>query len=664
MEELRIVKGIGIKSIKLLNKLNINNIYDLVTHYPFRYNILEKTGLDSERVVLEGIVESIPTVNRFKGNMNVMNFRFNTNDTIVNVSIFNRAFLKSSLRIGKPIVVIGKYDKFKNTVTASEIRFGVLGDKTKIEPIYSTTSGLSNKILSRYISNALDIYLNNIYGYVPKYIREKYNLMDKKEAVKIIHNPSNIGELKQAQISLKYDELFIFMLKTNYLKMRNKKEKSGLNRDGDISKVEGFINQLPFLLTFDQRTAIDEILKDLKDSIRMNRLLQGDVGSGKTVVAAIAMYYNFLSGYQSALMVPTEVLANQHYQSIKDLFKNVDINIGLLTGSLSKKEKMQIYENLKSGKIDIIIGTHALIQDNVEYYNLGLVITDEQHRFGVNQRANLRNKGMMPDILYMSATPIPRTYALTIYGDMEISNIKTMPSDRKPIKTLLKSSKEMKEVLTLMWEELEKGHQIYVIAPLIEESEKLDLTNVNLLKEKIEVAFGKKYNIGILHGRMDAREKEKVMDEFSSNKINILISTTVIEVGVNVLNATMIVIFDADRFGLSTLHQLRGRVGRSNLESCAILISDKEKERLNIMKETNDGFLISEADFKIRGYGDLFGVKQSGDMAFKIADLKKDFKILLQAKEDSYNLLNNDSFNTSLEYEKLRQILSKLDNLD
>lgn len=664
MEELRIVKGIGIKSIKLLNKLNINNIYDLVTHYPFRYNILEKTGLDSERVVLEGIVESIPTVNRFKGNMNVMNFRFNTNDTIVNVSIFNRAFLKSSLRIGKPIVVIGKYDKFKNTVTASEIRFGVLGDKTKIEPIYSTTSGLSNKILSRYISNALDIYLNNIYGYVPKYIREKYNLMDKKEAVKIIHNPSNIGELKQAQISLKYDELFIFMLKINYLKMRNKKEKSGLNRDGDISKVEGFINQLPFLLTFDQRTAIDEILKDLKDSIRMNRLLQGDVGSGKTVVAAIAMYYNFLSGYQSALMVPTEVLANQHYQSIKDLFKNVDINIGLLTGSLSKKEKMQIYENLKSGKIDIIIGTHALIQDNVEYYNLGLVITDEQHRFGVNQRANLRNKGMMPDILYMSATPIPRTYALTIYGDMEISNIKTMPSDRKPIKTLLKSSKEMKEVLTLMWEELEKGHQIYVIAPLIEESEKLDLTNVNLLKEKIEVAFGKKYNIGILHGRMDAREKEKVMDEFSSNKINILISTTVIEVGVNVLNATMIVIFDADRFGLSTLHQLRGRVGRSNLESCAILISDKEKERLNIMKETNDGFLISEADFKIRGYGDLFGVKQSGDMAFKIADLKKDFKILLQAKEDSYNLLNNDSFNTSLEYEKLRQILSKLDNLD
>lgn len=664
MEELRIVKGIGIKSIKLLNKLNINNIYDLVTHYPFRYNILEKTGLDSERVVLEGIVESIPTVNRFKGNMNVMNFRFNTNDTIVNVSIFNRAFLKSSLRIGKPIVVIGKYDKFKNTVTASEIRFGVLGDKTKIEPIYSTTSGLSNKILSRYISNALDIYLNNIYDYVPKYIREKYNLMDKKEAVKIIHNPSNIGELKQAQISLKYDELFIFMLKTNYLKMRNKKEKSGLNRDGDISKVEGFINQLPFLLTFDQRTAIDEILKDLKDSIRMNRLLQGDVGSGKTVVAAIAMYYNFLSGYQSALMVPTEVLANQHYQSIKDLFKNVDINIGLLTGSLSKKEKMQIYENLKSGKIDIIIGTHALIQDNVEYYNLGLVITDEQHRFGVNQRANLRNKGMMPDILYMSATPIPRTYALTIYGDMEISNIKTMPSDRKPIKTLLKSSKEMKEVLTLMWKELEKGHQIYVIAPLIEESEKLDLTNVNLLKEKIEVAFGKKYNIGILHGRMDAREKEKVMDEFSSNKINILISTTVIEVGVNVLNATMIVIFDADRFGLSTLHQLRGRVGRSNLESCAILISDKEKERLNIMKETNDGFLISEADFKIRGYGDLFGVKQSGDMAFKIADLKKDFKILLQAKEDSYNLLNIDSFNTSLEYEKLRQILSKLDNLD
>lgn len=664
MEELKLVKGIGIKSIKLLNKLNIYNIYDLVTHYPFRYNILEKTGLNSERVVLEGIVESVPTVTRFRGNMNRMAFRFNTNGTIVNVNIFNRAFLKPSLKVGKAIIVIGKYDRLKNTVTASEIRLAKLGEDIKIEPIYSTTSGLSNKVLSRYISNAVDLYINNIYDYVPKYIKDKYNLIDKKEAIKIIHNPSNIGELKQAQISLKYDELFLFMLKINHLKLCNKKEVNGLNRDGDISKLEGFINHLPFLLTFDQKAALDEILKDLKESIRMNRLLQGDVGSGKTVVALIAMYYNFLSGYQSALMVPTEVLAFQHYQSTKDLFKDININIELLTGSLNKREKSKIYEGLKNGEIDIIIGTHALIQDNVEYNNLGLVITDEQHRFGVNQRANLKNKGVMPDILYMSATPIPRTYALTIYGDMDISNIKTMPSDRKPIKTLLKTTKEIKEVLTLMWDELEKGHQIYVIAPLIEESEKLDLTNINLLREKMELAFGKKHTVDILHGRMDSREKEKVMTDFSSNKISILISTTVIEVGVNILNATMIVIFDADRFGLSTLHQLRGRVGRSNLESCAILISDKDKERLNIMEQTNDGFLISEADFNLRGQGDLFGVKQSGDMAFKIADIKKDFKILLQAKADSLELINNDLFYTSPDYQKLRETLIGNDNLD
>ena len=429
------------------------------------------------------------------------------------------------------------------------------------------------------------------------------------------------------------------MFKINYLKEENKKANSGIARSIDESKVNNFISSLPFELTKDQVTAVNTIIKDLKSPNRMNRLLQGDVGSGKTIVSFIAMYANYLSGYQSALMAPTEILATQHFSNLKEVFKDYNLNMALLTGSTPKKEKDLIYEELKNGDIDIIVGTHALIQDDVTYHNLGLVITDEQHRFGVNQRANLQNKGQKPDTLYMSATPIPRTYALTIYGDMDVSTIKTRPKGRKKIKTVVKTNKEIKDVLELMYEELKEGHQIYVIAPLIEESENSDLTNVNDLKEKMTLAFGSKYKIDLVHGKMASAAKELIMNEFLQNKVQILISTTVIEVGVDVPNATMMVIFNAERFGLSTLHQLRGRVGRSELQSSCILISDNDTKRLEIMENTNDGFEISEEDFKLRGHGDLFGTKQSGDMTFKIADLKADYKILLQAREDSLEYL-------------------------
>ena len=668
MTDLSKVKGIGSKTILILQKLGINNISDLISYYPYRYEILARTDLSNpnydDRVVVEGIIESIPTIARFKGRMNRMTFRVNANGLITNVVIFNRAFLKNQLKLGRNIVIIGKYDRPKNTIVASNIKFEPLGDKIKIEPVYHTTNGLSNKMLNNYINNALELYQNAIEDLIPQYIMEAYHFISKKEAFKIIHNPINIEELKKAQIMLKYEELFIFMLKINYLNIKRKNETEGLRRNIDMSRVEGFINSFPFLLTFDQKRSIDEIIKDLRERPRMNRLLQGDVGSGKTIVAVVAMYTNYLSGYQTALMAPTEILAIQHYHTIKNLFKDIDINIELLTSNVERKKRQKIYEEIAKGEIDIIIGTHALIQEELKYQNLGLVITDEQHRFGVNQRANLQNKGYMPDVLYMSATPIPRTYALTIYGDMDISNIKTMPSGRKEVTTYLKSTKELTEVLELMWKELQQNHQIYVIAPLIEESDKIDLTNVNLLKEKMEIAFGKKYNIGILHGKMSNVEKERVMKQFENNKINILISTTIVEVGIDVPNATMMVIFDAHRFGLSTLHQLRGRVGRSHLQSYAILISDKESERLKIMEQTNDGFAISEADFNLRGSGDLFGVRQSGDMVFKIADIKKDFKILLQAKEDSMKLLTSDSFDHTDEYFSLRKILMELTHLN
>lgn len=641
------VKGVGSRTSMLLKKLNINTVDDLVTHYPYRYEFIKRSNLkekcEDDKVIIDGKVEMIPILVRLKGNLNKMNFRLATSTKeIVGVSIFNRAYLKNQLLVGTNITVFGKYEKNKNVILASEIRMGLLPKGEKIEAVYHGTVGLNSKAISGFINTALMEYGNDLEDYIPKYLLEKYNFLNKKTALNIIHNPSTKEKLKEASIRLKYEELFVYMAKINYLKLKNKNIKDGIEKDFDKEKLDKVIKSLPYELTIDQKTVLNEILEDLTSKRRMNRLLQGDVGSGKTIISIIAMVANYLSGYQSALMVPTEILATQHYETMKEILKDLNVNIALLTGSLPKNKKDLIHEELKLGKIDMVVGTHALIQEEVVYKNLGLVITDEQHRFGVLQRTSLQNKGIMPDVLYMSATPIPRTYALTLYGDMDISTIRTLPKGRKKIKTYLKSYSEIKDVLKMMYEELLKNHQIYVIAPLIEESETLDLTTVNELKDKMNLAFGEKYNVGIIHGKLKQTEKDKIMEDFVNNKIQILISTTVIEVGVNVLNTTMMVIFDANRFGLSTLHQLRGRVGRSALESSCILISDYDSERLNVMTTTNDGFEISEEDFKIRGHGDLFGTKQSGDMTFKIADIKEDYKILLQAKKDSMEFLLNN----------------------
>lgn len=641
------VKGVGSRTSMLLKKLNINTVDDLVTHYPYRYEFIKRSNLkekcEDDKVIIDGKVEMIPILVRLKGNLNKMNFRLATSTKeIVGVSIFNRAYLKNQLLVGTNITVFGKYEKNKNVILASEIRMGLLPKGEKIEAVYHGTVGLNSKAISSFINTALMEYGNELEDYIPKYLLEKYNFLNKKTALNIIHNPSTKEKLKEASIRLKYEELFVYMAKINYLKLKNKNIKDGIEKNFDKEKLDKVIKSLPYELTVDQKLVLNEILEDLTSKRRMNRLLQGDVGSGKTIISIIAMVANYLSGYQSALMVPTEILATQHYETMKEILKDLNVNIALLTGSLPKNKKDLIHEELKLGKIDMVVGTHALIQEEVVYKNLGLVITDEQHRFGVLQRTSLQNKGITPDVLYMSATPIPRTYALTLYGDMDISTIRTLPKGRKPIKTYLKSYSEIKDVLKMMYEELLKNHQIYVIAPLIEESETLDLTTVNELKDKMNLAFGEKYNVGIIHGKLKQTEKDKIMEDFVNNKIQILISTTVIEVGVNVLNTTMMVIFDANRFGLSTLHQLRGRVGRSALESSCILISDYDSERLNVMTTTNDGFEISEEDFKIRGHGDLFGTKQSGDMTFKIADIKEDYKILLQAKKDSMEFLLNN----------------------
>ena len=638
-----LLRGIGPKTSKILNKLDIYTIEDLVTYYPFRYDILKRTDMskvmDGDKVILDGYLEEDAKLFRY-GRNDRMNFRFFSSNNIYNVTIFNRGFLKSKLLVGTNITIIGKYDKKFNSIVASDLHFGLLPNKTEIVPIYHVTPGITSKQLNEYVNIALP-FVNYIDSYIPDYLEEKYNFDTKINAIKELHNPTSTNNFKLALSRLKFEELFVFMMKMTYLK-NSRKAKDGLMRNIDYKEVEDFINKLPFTLTIDQLSSVKDIYNDLISQSRMNRLLQGDVGSGKTVISFIALYINYLSGYQGALMAPTEILANQHLINIQKIFKDYDIKVKLLTGKMKSSEKKKINEELKNGNIDILIGTHALFQDDIVYKNLGLVITDEQHRFGVNQRQSLKNKGITPDILYMSATPIPRTYALTIYGDMDVSSIKTMPSGRKKVITNLYKEENIKDVLDAMYKELLSGHQIYVVAPLIEESDKSDMENTSALEEKMNKAFGKKYTIGVLHGKMTSLEKDKVMEDFKNNKIQILVSTTVIEVGVDVKNATMIVIFDAYRFGLSALHQLRGRVGRNDLQSYCLLISDKESKRLEVLTKTSDGFVVAEEDFKLRGSGDLFGQRQSGDMNFKLANIKNDFNVLLKAKEEAELYLKSD----------------------
>lgn len=643
------IKGIGPKSKELLNRLNIYTIDDLLTYYPFRYDTLKRTDLfnpredlNNKKIVLDGKVDSLVLTNHFR-KVNKLSFRITTIYGKMGVVIFNRAFLLNSLKIGTNIVVIGKYDKQNNILVASDILFKTLGKKEEIIPVYHLTSGLTSNTLRKFINEGLATYKDQVIDNIPEYLIGKYNFSSKKFALSIVHNPSDKERLEEVLNRLRYEELFEFMFKINYLKFKRKKENIGIKRDVDIKKLDSAIKTLAFELTEDQLKTTYDIVEDLSSEKQMNRIIQGDVGSGKTIVSFLAIYYNFLSGYQSALMAPTEILAIQHYNNLKELKFAKNLRIELLVGKLKKKEKEDIYKAIENKEVDVVIGTHAIIQEGLKYHNLGLVITDEQHRFGVNQRANLRNKGNYPDVLYMSATPIPRTYALTIYGDMDISSIKKMPKGRKPVETIIKSEAEIKDVLEMMYKELVNNHQIYVISPLIEESDNSDLNDVEKIESNMKKAFGSKFNVGVMHGKMKSAEKELIMQEFKQKKIDILVSTTVIEVGVDVENATMIVIFDADRFGLSTLHQLRGRVGRSSLESKCILISNTDKERLNIMTKTTDGFKISEEDFKLRGSGDLFGTKQSGDMSFKLANLKRDYNLLIDAKKDTEEFLKDKS---------------------
>lgn len=659
------IKGIGPKTIASLNKLNIYTSEDLLTYYPYRYNFYQVTNITNDSgdksIVINGTIASIPRIFYIKRTLNRLMFKFNTGNVLINVTIFNRGYLKPNLTINKLITIIGKYNPKNNSFMASDIKLTPIMNM-EFEPVYHLIQDIKRANFIKILNNLLNqnYYLNN---YIPDEFMQKYHFISKMEAVKIIHHPNSELSLKASRLMLSYEELFVFMLKINFLKQKRLLTQKCKIKTFDDNKITTFIKSLPFTLTDDQVNAVEKIKEDFNSNKQMNRLILGDVGSGKTIVSFIAMYMNSLAGYQSVLMAPTEILAVQHYDNMVNLFAKLNLNIKLLTSSTSKKERLSIIKELYDGSIDVLIGTHSVLNDDLKFKKLGLVITDEQHRFGVKQRENLQNKGEYVDVIYLSATPIPRTLALTIYGDMDISKIKTKPSNRKPVETKILKYHDLKIALSAVLEEIKQNHQAYIIAPLIEDENGTNLETTSELAKKIDLAFNHKIPIGILHGKLKGKAKEEVINDFKENKTKILVSTTVVEVGVDIKNATTMIIFNAERFGLATLHQLRGRIGRNDFACKCFLISDQEIERLKVLEQSNDGFYISEKDFEMRGSGDLFGVKQSGDLSFKIANLKTDFKVLLQCKEDSASFLKDNIRNLN-QFPLQKEVLESISQAD
>ncbi len=646
--------------ITLLESMGIHNIKDLVLYFPYRYEVIEPTELiDQEKVIIEATLIDQPKL-FFKGRLSRLTFTVLYKDLPLKVAIFNRHFLKAHMHEGMTLTLIGKYTQKNHSLVASEMKLQPLDQLEGITPVYTVKGKMTQKSLRSYINKALHFYQNHIADILPDYLMQQYHLISRQDAYFKIHQPHQNSDVIQAIRYLKYEEFFKFQLTMNYIKQYHH-EHVGMMKEIDDKKLQQFINQLPFSLTKDQNTAVEEIINDLKSDKLMYRFVQGDVGSGKTVVGAIGLYANYLAGYQGAMMAPTEILALQHYQSLTHLFQNTDVKIGLLTGHLSQKEKNELYLQIAQGDIDLIVGTHALFQEKVQYQNLGLVITDEQHRFGVEQRKALKDKGQKVDFLVMSATPIPRTLAMSLYGDMDVSTIQSMPRGRKKVITEYVPSISMKPFLPHLKQYLASGGQCYVVCPLVNESESLNCRDANQIYDAMSRYFKGQYKVGLVHGKLSDEQKNEMMKQFSDNQIQILVSTTVIEVGVDVANANMIVIYNADRFGLSQLHQLRGRVGRGSQQGYCYLLSDSKikeaKERLMFLANHNDGFEISKYDLQIRGPGDLLGQKQSGVPTFMIGDVMKDFNILEIARKDAIDALNNHASD-----EKLKQLLLEIKN--
>lgn len=656
------LKGVGTKTTAALGSLGIYSIYDLLFYFPFRYDELQTLPLDQimdgQKVMLKGIVATEAFVSRFGYKKTRLSFKMRIDHDVIMVNFFNQPWLKNKIEIGQEVAIYGKYNVARQSLTAFKFVAAKEND-SGMAPIYPVNRHVKQKKLVDLINVAIDDFIDQVQDIVPEKLRQEYRLLKDQVIIEKMHHPKNSHEAELAKRSAIFREFFIFELQLALL-TRNDGKQMGYAKKYDLTEIAQLTKSLPFELSDDQKHVVNEIFADMHSDGQMRRLLQGDVGSGKTVVAVYAIFAAITAGYQAALMVPTEILATQHFKKIDELLRPLGVRVALLTGNTKTLERREIYRELTDGTINVVIGTHALIQDSVIFKKLGLVIIDEQHRFGVGQRQALINKGDQPDILAMTATPIPRTLALTVYGDMTVSEIHHLPAGRKPIISTWKTSSQMKEVYRQMQEQLNQGFQIYAVTPLITESETLDLKNAEELHEKLSHDFPDQ-KVVLLHGQMPGAQKDEIMAAFAAGEINILVTTSVIEVGVDVANANMMVIYNADRFGLSQLHQLRGRIGRGQTQSYCVFLADPKtdsgKARMKIIALTNDGFKLAEEDLKMRGEGDLFGKAQSGLPEFRVGDVVNNYNTLVVAQKEARALIAADPDLSDPGHKALKQVL-------
>ena len=669
------LKGIGEKYAQLLGRLSVYTVEDLVGLYPRDYELYQEPAFistlspdyENNNVVIDGVVSKKIDVYHTGKLAVISTFINDENGDRIKCTWFNMPFLKSSLKLGMRYIFRGRF-VIKNGIKILEqpqmyTRSQYSEIEGTMQPIYPLTKGLSNKTVANAVHQALEKFDAGLEKeYIPGYVRQKNELAEHNYAVVNIHFPKSMEDYIQARKRLAFEEFFLFVLAVRSLRNSNERIPNGYIIQND-SRTDDFIEKLPFSLTNGQKSAWTEVKKNMSGKGLMSRLIQGDVGSGKTIIAVLALMNTAYAGYQAAMMVPTEVLAKQQYDSITKMFNNmgVELNVSLLVGSMTAAAKRKVYEDIENGSTDIVIGTHAVIQEKVIFKNLALVITDEQHRFGVNQRRDLSDKGNNPHILVMSATPIPRTLAIIVYGDLDISVIDELPAERLPIKNCVVDESYRPNAYKFIENQVYAGRQAYVICPMVEDSENIEAENVIDYAKKLSGELPDDIKVEYLHGKMKASQKNEIMEKFSKNEINVLVSTTVIEVGVNVPNATVMMVENAERFGLAQLHQLRGRVGRGGFQSYCIFVSGnkskKTKDRLEILNKTNDGFKIAEEDLKLRGPGDFFGVRQSGDFDFGIADIYTDAKVLKSASEAAGEVLDKDP---ELELEENRYLAEKV----
>lgn len=669
------LKGIGEKYAQLLGRLSVYTVEDLVGLYPRDYELYQEPAFistlspdyENTNVVIDGVVSKKIDVYHTGKLAVISTFINDENGDRIKCTWFNMPFLKSSLKLGMRYIFRGRF-VIKNGIKILEqpqmyTRSQYSEIEGTMQPIYPLTKGLSNKTVANAVHQALEKFDAGLEKeYIPGYVRQKNELAEHNYAVVNIHFPKSMEDYIQARKRLAFEEFFLFVLAVRSLRNSNERIPNGYIIQND-SRTDDFIEKLPFSLTNGQKSAWTEVKKNMSGKGLMSRLIQGDVGSGKTIIAVLALMNTAYAGYQAAMMVPTEVLAKQQCDSITKMFNNmgVELNVSLLVGSMTAAAKRKVYEDIENGRTDIVIGTHAVIQEKVIFKNLALVITDEQHRFGVNQRRDLSDKGNNPHILVMSATPIPRTLAIIVYGDLDISVIDELPAERLPIKNCVVDESYRPNAYKFIENQVHAGRQAYVICPMVEDSENIEAENVIDYAKKLSGELPDDIKVEYLHGKMKASQKNEIMEKFSKNEINVLVSTTVIEVGVNVPNATVMMVENAERFGLAQLHQLRGRVGRGGFQSYCIFVSGnkskKTKDRLEILNKTNDGFKIAEEDLKLRGPGDFFGVRQSGDFDFGIADIYTDAKVLKSASEAAGEVLDKDP---ELELEENRYLAEKV----